>query len=279
MTIITFLMGCSLLTTPTAVQTNTPDPKQLLTKMISQISQTKSLSYTFRKKERVQNGFSTAEQDIKLLTQPMKAYIYVHRPNKGTVALWSENENNGEVQVSPGWLPFVTINLSPESDEFRKNNHHSIHKVGFDFLADIVNSSLQKHESKLKDILHYGGEYVINNRLCHKVTIDFKEYKYSSYTIKPNENLFQIADKLKVNEFMILLNNPHIRSFKEVKAGQTIQVPTEYAKTTELYIDKENMMPIVQKMYDEKGLFEHYEFLNLQYNPTFNTNLFLTSAN
>lgn len=276
---ITLLMTAIFFHAAVALNAAATDPRQVLSTMIAQINQAKSLSYTFKKKERVQHGFSTAEQDIKLLVEPMKAHIYVHRPNKGTVAVWSQNENNGAVQVSPGWLPFITVNLSPESDELRNNNHHSIRNVGFDFLADIVQNILRKYESSLSEILHYGGLHLVNNRLCHKVTIDFKEYKYSSYTIKPNENLMQVAAKLKVNEFMLLLNNPAIKSLKAVKAGQTIRVPMEYAKTTELYIDKENMMPIVQKMHDEKGLFEHYEFLNLQYNPSLNDNLFLTSAN
>ena len=275
---ITFIMVAILLPI-TLLQAATPDPRQVLTNMLHQINQAKSLSYTFIKKERVQHGFSTAEQDIKLLMEPMKARIYVHKPKKGTVVVWSQNENNGAVQVSPGWLPFVTVNLSPESDELRNNNHHSIRKVGFDFLADIVQNILRKYEANLSEILHYGGLQRINNRLCHKVTIDFKDYKYATYTIKANENLMQIAAKLKVNEFMLLLNNPAIKSLKDIQQGQVIRVPMEYAKTTELYIDKENLMPIVQKMHDEKGLFEHYEFLNLQYNPSLSDNLFLTSAN
>ncbi len=276
---IAFIMTLILVYASASLHAAPPDPKLVLTSMIDQISKAKSLSYTFRKKERVHHGFATAEQDIKLTTEPMKAHIYVHKPNKGTVAVWSKDENNGAVKVSPGWLPFVTVNLSPESDELRNNNHHSIHKLGFDFLADIVQNIIKKYESSLSQILHYDGVQFVNNRSCHKVTIEFKEYKYVNYLIKPNENLVQIAAKLKVNEFMLMLNNPTIKSFKEVKAGQVIRVPLEYAKTTELYIDLENMMPIVQRMHDEKGLFEQYEFLNLKYNPSLNDNIFLTSSN
>ncbi|MDB5273581.1 MAG: hypothetical protein JWO58_1948 [Chitinophagaceae bacterium] len=279
MIFLSFFIGSVLLSKPLEAETQAPDPKHLLTKMIAQINQTKSLSYTFRKKERIHDGFSTAVQDIKLFIQPLKAHIYVHEPKKGTVVVWAENENNGELQISPGWLPFVKVNLSTESDEVRKDNHHSIEKIGFDFLSLIVHNTLQKHAAHLTDVLHYGGLYKINNRWCHKVIIDFKGYRYSSYTIKPNENLFQIAAKFNVNEYMILLNNPQIKSFKEVKAGQIIQLPNEYAKTTELYIDQENMMPIVQKMYDEKGLFEHYEFINLQYNPPLHDMLLASTSN
>jgi len=271
---ILYLLLLSLLSLTLQAQSTAPDPKEVLLQMIRQINHTKSLSYTFKKKERVHNGFATAEQDIQLLTQPMKAHIYIHKPNKGTVAIWSPAENNGDVQVTPGWLPFLTVNLSPQSAEIRKNNHHSIHKLGFEFLATIINHSLNKQTTAIQ----YEGSYLVNNRACHKVIIDFKDYQYRSYTIKPNENLVQIADKFRINEFMILLNNPHIKGFHEVKEGQVIVIPSEYAKRTELYIDKENLLPIVQRMYDEKGLFEQYEFINLQYNPSLNDAIFVVAA-
>lgn len=254
------------------------EAKEILIKMINQINHTKSLSYKFKKYERMQDGFSSAEQDVKLLTEPMKAHIYVHKPHKGTVATWSANENNGDLQVTPGWMPFVKLNLSPQSDEVRKNNHQSIHKLGFDFVATIISNSLQKHASSLSEVLQYAGVVNINKRDCHKIIIEFRDYKYYSYTLKANETLLTIADRFRVNEYMLLLNNPHIKSISEVKPGIKINIPNEYAKRTELYIDKENMMPIVQRMYDEKGLFEQYEFLNLTFNPALKEDIFVATS-
>jgi outer membrane lipoprotein-sorting protein len=66
---------------------------------------------------------------------------------------------------------------------------------------------------------------------------------------------------------MIMQINQGIDSYDDIKAGQQIKVPNAYARKTVLYIDKETYLPIVQKMYDEKSLFAHYEFHNLQLNP------------
>ena len=41
-----------------------------------------------------------------------------------------------------------------------------------------------------------------------------------------------------------------------------------YAKKSVVYIDRINYLPLKQEMYDDKGLFEKYEFLNLKINPT-----------
>ena len=36
---------------------------------------------------------------------------------------------------------------------------------------------------------------------------------------------------------------------------------------TVLYIDKQYFVPLVTRVYDDKGLFESYEYLNLKVNP------------
>ena len=45
-----------------------------------------------------------------------------------------------------------------------------------------------------------------------------------------------------------------------------IQVPNVYAKIILLMIDKEYMLPISEKIIDDKGLYETYEYFNLKVN-------------
>ena len=45
-----------------------------------------------------------------------------------------------------------------------------------------------------------------------------------------------------------------------------IKVPDAYAKLTILLIDKTVLLPINNKVFDDKGLFETYEYYNLQVN-------------
>ena len=36
---------------------------------------------------------------------------------------------------------------------------------------------------------------------------------------------------------------------------------------TVIYIDKQTNLPLITRVYDDKGLFESYEYINLQLNP------------
>ena len=62
--------------------------------------------------------------------------------------------------------------------------------------------------------------------------------------------------------------------YDDMVAGKTIKIPTAYAKVTTLYIDKSNNLPIYQKMEDDKGMYETYEFKELKVNPTFTATAF-----
>ncbi|MCK6649188.1 MAG: DUF1571 domain-containing protein, partial [Bacteroidia bacterium] len=55
--------------------------------------------------------------------------------------------------------------------------------------------------------------------------------------------------------------------YNDVKEGQVIKVPNAYAKMTLLLVDKEHLLPVNNKVFDEKGLFETYEYFDLKVNP------------
>jgi outer membrane lipoprotein-sorting protein len=65
---------------------------------------------------------------------------------------------------------------------------------------------------------------------------------------------------------MVLENNPKLSSYNDVKAGDVIKIPNAYAKLTLLLIDKEYLLPVNNKVFDDKGLYETYEYYDLQVN-------------
>jgi len=62
--------------------------------------------------------------------------------------------------------------------------------------------------------------------------------------------------------------------YDDVKAGQVLRVPTSYAKSIELWIDKELMLPIRQVIFDDKGKYEEYEYRSLVVNPKHSLKVF-----
>ena len=83
------------------------------------------------------------------------------------------------------------------------------------------------------------------------------------------EDLNAIAKKLNINEYSILMLNKNIDFYDDVEPGQEIMVPTSYAKRMTLLIDAEYMLPMVTRVYDDKGLYEQYAYRKFILNPVF----------
>lgn len=241
--------------------------REIIDRMLTATKEVQTLKFKFKKIERIEGRMLTGEQDVKYLHTPRKTYAYLHSPSKGTEVLWIENENNGKVLVKPVSFPYIAVNLSPFGSVIRKNNHHTVHEIGFDYIAGIIGNIAGKSGKQFNQYFLYQGDIKFENRDCYKVLIDYVPYGYISYTVQPGEDLPAIAKNLFVSDYMIKEINPAVDDYEDVKAGQQIKVPNAYARKTVLYIDKQSYLPVVQKMYDEKGLFAHYEFHNLELNP------------
>lgn len=239
----------------------------IIPRMLSAAEHVRTLTFKLKKAERVNGKMVTGEQDVKYQHAPRKTYAYLHSPSKGTEVLWIAEANNGKVLVKPTSFPYISVSLSPYGSILRKNNHHTVHEIGFDYVAAIVRSITQKSGDQFNTYFQFLGEVVFDNRPCFKLLIDYTPYQYTTYTVQAGEDLPAIAKKLLISDFMIMEINPDLDDYDDVKAGQQIKVPNAYARKTILYIDKETYLPVVQKMYDEKGLFSQYEFYNLRLNP------------
>jgi hypothetical protein len=157
--------------------------------------------------------------------------------------------------------------LDPYGAIMRKDQHHTIHEMGFHYLADILKDGLIKAGDKLDKYFKLLGEEQYEGRTCYKLSIGYPDFGWIPYSVKKGENLVTIARKLRISEYMVMENNPKISSYNDLKEGQVIQVPNAYAKLTLLLIDKEYLLPVNNKVFDDKGVFETYEYHNLQVNP------------
>ncbi len=232
-------------------------------RLIESVENVKTLKYELKITERIKGVFKHYGSKIKLQCSPRKIYIYV----KGVEVLWLEGKNNGDALVNPGAFPYVNLNLSPSGSLMTSEQHHTIHQIGFEYFKSIIEHTMTQVGDKFTTSFLYGGEEMVNNRSAYKMTILINDFTYVPYIIKKNENLISIARKLRVSEYMIKENNPTIKSYTAVKENQEIVVPNTYAKMTVIYIDKIHFVPLLTRVYDDKGLFESYEYLNLEINP------------
>lgn len=236
--------------------------RTLADRLLTSIESTKTLKYDLKLSERIQGKMVNTESSVKLQVSPRKLYLYL----KGPELLWVQGQNNGNALVNPGTFPYFNLYLNPDGALMRKNQHHTIHEMGYEYLAGVLKNIIKKSGDKFEKYFVYTGEETWDGRPCYKLVISYPEFGFTNYTVQKGENLVTIARKLYVSEYMILENNPRLKDYYDVKDCDVIKVPNAYAKLTILMIDKEFFLPINNKILDDKGLFEYYEYHNLHPN-------------
>jgi len=247
------------------VETNSidiADNEAFINKIFETVDKVSTLRYELKCNERIKGKMVHSESKVKLQIAPRKLYISVNGPE----VLWIEGKNNGNAYVNPGAFPYINLNLDPNGQIMRKDQHHTINEMGFHYLADILKDGKQKVGDKLDKHFKIIGEEKFNGRACYKLSIAFPEFAWVNYKIKKGEDLVSIARRLRLSEFMIMERNPVISWYDDVKEGQTIQIPNAYGKLTILMIDKEYMLPVSNFVFDDLGIFETYEYYNMKIN-------------
>lgn len=238
------------------------DNVELINKIFNAVDNVKTLRYNLQCNERIKGKLQHTESQVKLQVSPRKLYLHI----KGIEVLWVQGTNNGNALVNPGSFPYINLNLDTYGSLMRKDQHHTINEMGYQYLAGILRDGYKKAGDKLDRYFIFLGEEKFNGRPCYKLSISFPDFTWVPYTVKSGEDLTSIARKLHVSEYMVMEQNANIDWYDDVKPGQVIQVPTAYAKLTLLLIDKEYLLPVNNKVFDDKGLFETYEYYNLQVN-------------
>jgi len=259
---------CLMATSTAVIGQGMPLCKQIVEKMILSIEGIETLRYTLLQNERIKGEMVAGKQDVKLSLKPFKVYIYSHVPNEGAEVLWVSGKNGGDALVNPASFPYINLNLDPYGSLMRNDQHHTLHKTGFNYLKGIIEFALDTAGADFGKYFSCKDVVQVSGRACYKVVIEYDQFNYLNYTVKKGQTILDIAEERLINEYMIVSVNPGVDDYNDVSEGQKIKIPVVYVKKSILYIDKINYLPIKQVMYDDKGLFEEYEFLNLKVNST-----------
>jgi len=250
-----------------------PDPGLILNEMINAIRSIKTIQFTIIQTERIDGILKNQADAVKMQMNPLKMHISAENPEKSYEVLWVKGANNGNAWVHPGQFPYFTLNLNPEGNNL-KLGHHSIFAINLNYLADLISHEIKVDQKSLAQYLKYQGLYDVDGRICYKILLEFQSFKLIPYTVKVGEDLVSIASQNYVSEYVILEKNKEIHRATDLKPGDKILIPERYAKSMVLFIDKNLKLPIIEMMYDDKGLFERYEFRKIQLNPTFQDKVF-----
>lgn len=243
--------------------------RECLFKMLDAISHLTTARYNLFLHERIGSIYRDSEFEVKLSSKPFKLYALSKQPNPGAEALFIDGFNNQKILINPNRFPYINISLSISSSLLRKNHHYTMTDIGFSYIEKLLKGYIRHDSASFYKTLRFypGIEYL--GRTYLMLEMDYPNYSYVDYKVQADENITSIANKLLVNDYKILSLNPGISYYDDVKPGQMIKVPNAFARRIVLYIDKESFLPLVQSVYDEKGLFGRYEMRNFKLNPLF----------
>jgi outer membrane lipoprotein-sorting protein len=242
--------------------------EKILQKMYDGQAALRSAKFTMHTEERMRNGkFVISEMMIKLKENPKKVYLYALKPDAGNEIIWRKGWNNDKMMVSPGSFPYITFSMKTENSIARKEAHHPITNIGFGYVSGLVKYYSHKFGSRFYEYVSIGDTVSWDNHSCIVLKFDFKDFAIVKYTVGSNENITDIAAKLYLNDYSILMLNKDIDDFDDVKPGQVINIPNSYARKIEFYMDRLTGLPLQQFIYDKEGLYEKYQVKSFILNP------------
>lgn len=207
-----------------------------------------------------------SEVHIRVQETPLKIYADSKKP---TVAkLVYIPSVNPKILVKKG----LSLKLDLYSKLLMADQHHPLNQAGFGTFKKIIEQSIKSKgytlsSPELGSFVKILGTVTYDEKSCWKVEINDLDYKIISHKVTADEKtVWDLGRKYSVPEYRIKEIND---IGNELTEGQVIKMPSVYAKKTTVFIDKTTFLPIYQKMEDDAGIYEVYEFKNLKINVKF----------
>lgn len=232
----------------------------LTLQMFGQAKKVKTLTFRMKKTERIDGKMQEQVSDVRLQREPYKVYSRQVSPKEGVEVLYATGERDGQALVNPNGFPWINLRLQPYGNIMRKNQHHTIVNSGYDYFLSILDHLFAKYGNATAGMTYLDGTIKWNGRECFVVRFENPHYAITDYTVKSGETVTSIAEERFLSDYKILELNKSINDYDDVKEGQVIKIPNDYSPRMLMYIDKQLMVPLVMKVYDEVDLFEVYEY-------------------
>ena len=241
------------------------DCEYVFTQMFNAVKTVKTMRYNLFGLERIEDKYIPGNSTVKLSVSPFKTYF--KNTDNGIEVLYCEGGDN-EALINPNGFPYFNVHLDPHGKMMRKNQHHTIFRLGYTYLTNVLYYSLSKYPDAYKKYISYVGDTVWDGQACYKIQVNFSDFAYTNYTVtQEGETVTKIAAKYGMNDYEVLNTNKLSWYDDELKVGKIIQLPNTYGKLTIMFIRKDIFLPVVIRVYDNKGLLEEYTYTKLQINP------------
>ena len=241
----------------------TPPPAittaQLITRLTAAIQGLSSIRCNAEARERVGTKTAPDYTAMKIAYRPYRVYL---KNQKGVEVLYVAGQNNNEAAVYPAAFPYITLNLDPNGSLMRKGQHHTVLQAGFGMIADLLNGPDGKADNAYTRSFRYAGDSTAQGQPCYVLRSDYPQFRYVAYRVGKNETIGSVADRFGCGDYRIMERN-NLSADSKLAEGQVLQVPNAYGRRVLVVVNAKTYLPASVTVYDERGLYEKYSFLDV----------------
>ena len=232
--------------------------QQLKARLHAAIESLKTLRCVITGDERIGTKHVLGTTAVKLTSSPLRVYL---KTQKAIEVLYVAGQNDGDAWVNPAAFPYFTLSLNPNGSLMRKGQHYTALQVGYDTIGKLL--AMDSHlDATYTHTFRYAGDSVLQGQSCYVMRSDYPQFRYVAYRVGRGETITSIADRFGCGEYRILERNK-LAVDAILKEGQVLQVPNAYGSRVILVINAKTYLPTSVTVYDERGIFEKYTFLNV----------------
>ena len=248
------LAGKRVATSPPAITTT-----QLISRLTASIQALSSIRCNAEARERVGNKTAPDFTAMKIAYRPYRVYL---KNQKGVEVLYVAGQNNNDAMVYPAAFPYITLNLDPNGSLMRKGQHHTVLQAGFGMIADLLNGPDGKADNAYTRSFRYAGDSTAQGQPCYVLRSDYPQFRYVAYRVGKGETISSVADRFGCGEYRITERN-NLSVDSKLSEGQVLQVPNAYGRRVLVVVNAKTYLPASVTVYDERGLYEKYNFLDV----------------
>lgn len=250
------------------------DALRILKTSAQRCLQLKGMKFRLVMQERVHKKMILSDAFVKVNFSPIQVYLKQSKPKEGLEILYKEGARNNHMLIYTNGFPWVNVTYSPYAHMVHKESHHNIKRSGLYFIGKIMDRFLKKDHSTIK--ITQQADEMYDGKSCYKMVLEETSFSKSQHIVTKGETIHSIADKYLLSTHMILENNLSvIDDYDEtLSVGEKLIIPNSYGKKITLHIDKKSYLPLKLVIDDDKGLYEVYEYYNVEINPIFKENEF-----
>lgn len=261
---LSYLLAGIVVLNRTAQSRPAPSPAPLTTQQVkarlkAAIEALKTLRCTIVGDERIGTKHIPGITTVKLTISPLRVYL---KTQKAVEVLYVMGQNDGDAWVNPAAFPYFTLSLNPNGTLMRKGQHYTALQVGYDTIDKLLQQIDSQPEAAYTRTFRYAGDSVLQGQPCHVLRSDYPQFRYVAYRVGRGETIAAIADRFSCGEYRILERN-NLAVNAKLAEGQVLQVPNAYGSRVILVINAKTFLPTSVTVYDERGLYEKYTFLNV----------------